>query len=166
MIAAIPISLFALIAVGATCALLLVVFVAWFRSRYRLRVRPYRCLPQFRNYCLEDGWLLGVREESNIVEFTVDAALTRTHPRVQPYRCWRKILITFSNVRSVNWVERNLRPNVDLDGSIDYGSIDCFDIETDKYHLSGQWGEIEIVSGPVKVSELEHQTTDAWGGGP
>ena len=45
----------------------------------------------------------------------------------------------------------------DLNGSTHYGDIDDFVIERDKSHLSGDWGEVEIVSDPVEVTEV-----DSW----
>jgi hypothetical protein len=68
---------------------------------------------------------------------------------------WTKILIVFPKVRSIRWNERKMRPTVDPDGSVDYGGIDCFTVEGDESHLSGEWGDVEIVSDPVEVKEIE-----------
>lgn len=137
----------------------------------------YSKLPQFEKYDLENGWLLDVREGDSF-EFRVDAALTSAHPIHQrtlwtkiwtktrdalirdlpPYQStplWAKIVIVFPKVKSANWIKRTMRPNVDPDGSIDYGSIEEFAVEGNTSHLSGEWGELEIVSDPVEVRELE-----------
>lgn len=133
----------------------------------------YSKLPQFAKYDVENGHVLDVKEGDSI-EFTVEAALTYAHPLhkrtlgkkivdalvrdLPPYQhppSFAKILIVFPKVRSARWIKKSFRPTVDPDGTVDYGSIDCFTVEGDKSHLSGSWGEIEIVSDPVDVSEIE-----------
>ena len=134
----------------------------------------YSKLPQFAKYDVENGFLLEVRE-GDCIEFTVEAALTCAHPVYEcrrtlwtkiidslgrdlpPYQNttrWAKILISFPNVKSIRWIEKSMRSTVDPDGSIDYGSIDSFTIENDMSHLSGRWGEVEIISGPIEVREI------------
>ena len=132
----------------------------------------YSDLPQFAKYDLENGFVVDFKEDGSI-EFTVDAALTYAHPLnkrtlgrrildalvrdLPPYQhppSFAKILIVFPNVRSVRWAKKSFRPTVDLDGTVDYGSIDCFTIEGDKNCLSGQWGDVEIISDPVEVKEI------------
>ena len=133
----------------------------------------YSKLPQFAKYDVENGFLLDVREGDSI-EFMVDAALTYAHPLNQrtlwakivdaltrelpPYQytpSWAKIRIVFPKVKSVHWVKRTMKPTVDPDGSVDYGSIDSFVIDGDRSHLSGKWGEVEIVSDTIEVSEMD-----------
>jgi hypothetical protein len=86
------------------------------------------------------------------VELTVDAALTYAHPQSPG---WTKILIVFPKVRSIRWVRREMRPNFDPDGTIDHGSIDSFIVWGNRSHLDGEWGEVEIVSDPIEVSEID-----------
>lgn len=136
-------------------------------------VVSYSELPQFAKYDLENGFLLDVKEGDS-VEFTVEAALTYAHPLCQrtlrpkvldvlirdlpPCQQtprWAKILIVFPKVRSIRWNEREMHPTFDPDGSVDYGSIDCFTVEGDKSHLSGRWGDVEILSDPPEVKEIE-----------
>jgi len=139
------------------------------RSKY-----DYWKLPQFSKYDVENGYLLDVREGDSI-EFTVEAPLTYFHPVYEyqptlwtkvldrlvrdlpPHQNtvrWAKILIIFPKVRSVQWIQKTMRPTVDRDGTTDYGDMYCFTVEGDKSHLSGEWGEIEIISDPVEVREV------------
>ena len=139
------------------------------RSKY-----AYWKLPQFSKYDVENGYLLDVREGDSI-EFTVEAPLTYAHPvyeyqrtlwtkiqdalvrELPPYQYttrWAKILIVFPKVRNVQWIRKTMRPTVDPDGTVDYGDIDYFTVEGEKSHLIGDWGEIEIISGPVEVREV------------
>jgi len=118
------------------------------------RIMDYSELPQFAKYDVGEGFLLDVKEGDSL-ELTVEAALTYAHPEAIPGTIsWKKILIVFPRVRSFRWITRKMHPTVDPDGSIDYGSIDCFIVERDKSRISGRWGEIEIVSDPVLVSEI------------
>lgn len=142
-------------------------------GRTMLRV-DYSKLPQFAKYHLEDGFLLDVRE-NDCIEFTVEAALTYAHPvygcqrtlwtkildalvrELPPYQNtmrWAKIRITFPSVRSVRWIKKTMKPTIDPEGSVDYGSIDCFTVENDTNRMSGDWGEVEIISDPVEVREI------------
>ena len=132
----------------------------------------YSRLPQLAAYDLENGWLLDVREGDSI-EFTMAAALTYAHPLNQrtlwakienalvrdlPPQfgpTWARILVVFPKVRSTKWIKRTMRPNVDPNGSIDYGSTEHFTVEGDMSRLGGEWGELEIVSDPVEVREIE-----------
>jgi hypothetical protein len=134
----------------------------------------YSKLPPFAKYHLEDGFLLHVRED-DCVEFTVEAALTYAHPVYEyqrtlwpkildalvrdlpPYQStmrWAKILIVFPKARRVRWIKRTMKPTIDPNGSVDYGSIYCLTVENDISHLSGDWGEVEIISDPVEVREV------------
>jgi hypothetical protein len=133
----------------------------------------YSELPQFAKYDVENGYVLDVKEGHSI-EFIVEAPLTYVHPLhkrtlgqkildalardlppCQHTPSFAKILIVFPRVRSVRWVNRTFRPTVDPDGTVEYGSIDCFTVEGDTSHMSAPWGEVEIVSDPVGVSEIE-----------
>lgn len=139
------------------------------RSKY-----DYSKLPQFSKYDIENGYLLDVREDDSI-EFTVEAPLTYFHPvyeyqrtlwtkirdalvrELPPYQYttrWAKILIIFPRVRSVQWIQKTMKPTIDPDGKIDYGDMFSFTVESEKSHLSGSWGEVEIISDPVEVSEV------------
>src|SRR5262249_6913800 len=131
-------------------------------------------LQQFSKYDVENGYLLDVRE-GDWIEFTVEAPLTYAHPvyeyqrtlwtkiqdalvrELPPYQTtarWAIILIIFPKVRSVQWIQKTMRPHLDHDGTVDYGSIDYFTVEDEKSHLIGDWGEIEIISDPVEVREV------------
>ena len=152
----------------------------WWQKLFGWEASPravdYSKLPQFSKYDLENGYLVDVKQGDS-VEFTVEAALTYTHPLhqrnlrgkildflvrdlpPQGAPSFAKIRIVFPRVTSVQWIHKTMRPTVDADGTIDYDSIDCFTVEGDKSHLSGSWGEVEIVSDPVEVSEIDESGT-------
>src|SRR5215471_11907143 len=80
----------------------------------------YSKLPQSSKYDVENGYLLDISEGDSI-EFTVEAPLTYAHP-VYEY-------------------QPTLRTKI-----LDYGDMYSFTVEGEKSHLSGDWGEIEIIS--------------------
>ena len=49
-----------------------------------------------------------------------------------------------------------MQPLVDEDGSVYYGEIDSFIVNRDLSRVTGDWGEVEIVSEPIEVIEIEH----------
>jgi hypothetical protein len=112
--------------------------------------RDYSELPQFANYDVR--FLLDVREEDDSVVFTVEAANTYDHSRAG----WSKILIVFPKVKLTRWLRKEMQPLVDEDGSVYYGEIDSFIVNRDLSRVTGDWGEVEIVSEPIEVIEIEH----------
>lgn len=123
-----------------------------FFRRFGSHQQDYSELPQFANYAVDEGLLLDLKEEGDTVELTVEAPNTFAHPKAG----WSKIVVKFPNAKSVRWIEKKMQLLTDVDGT-HYGDIDNFVIERHKSHLSGDWGEVEIVSDPVEVTEV-----DSW----
>jgi hypothetical protein len=76
-----------------------------------------------------------------------------------PQYSFRRGRIFFPNMEQVKWQSR-IQPYIDpRTGSVDYGSIDYFYRQDNRYFLAGYWGEIEIVSGPpmLEIDELKNQ---------
>lgn len=68
--------------------------------------------------------------------------------------------IFFPNMEQVRW-ESRIQPYIDpASGSVDYGAIDYFYREGDRYFLAGYWGELDLVSGPplLEIDELKNQS--------
>jgi hypothetical protein len=53
--------------------------------------------------------------------------------------------------RSVRWVSRTMQEFRDATGEADYGSIDSWYLEGEVSHIAGDWGEVEIDDGNVKL---------------
>lgn len=116
----------------------------------------------FPGVYFEDSYVLGVDERPGEVRFLIDAVLEQTHPQyTEPgpdeQYCYREGNLVFPAVRRLRWISRTFAESIDKDGSVDYGNIDTFTIEGDTYRLSGDWGELEIVSETPKFI-LGHQT--------
>jgi hypothetical protein len=44
-----------------------------------------------------------------------------------------------------------MRPIVDADGETDYGNIDSFTFQGDRYELAGEWGHVMIEGPPPTI---------------
>jgi len=113
----------------------------------------------FKYVYLEDSFVLGIEESENQVAFTVEMVLTEDHmmyslPHIGEQYCYKKGKIIFQELKAVKWLNRNMRPFTDADDSEDYGNIDSFQLSSEGYHLSGDWGEVIINSPPPKVEWL------------
>ena len=109
----------------------------------------------FTDIYLEDSFVLCICESSNEISFIVEAVLTENHPLYAPPKsdeqyCYKKGKIVFQGLKCVKWISKNETPFTDASGEEDYGSIDVFQLSNDQYFLSGDWGELEVASSPVK----------------
>lgn len=115
----------------------------------------------FKNIYLEDGFVIGIFESESQVAFTIEMVLTEGHsmyfpPKEDEQYCYKKGKIIFQDVESVKWIYRNMQPFTDADDSEDYGNIDSFQLSSDGYRLSGDWGEVIINSSEPKVVWLNN----------
>lgn len=109
----------------------------------------------FAGIYFEDSFVLGIYESSNEISFIVEAVLTENHPlyttpESDEQYCYKKGKIAFQGLKRVKWISRNETPFKDVSGEEDYGNIDVFQLSNDQYFLSGDWGELEVTSSPVK----------------
>jgi len=114
----------------------------------------YADLPGFESLYLEDSWVLDMRESEKTFHIDLEAVLTHEHPdwhapKPGEQYCYRGTRIQFDKVQSVEWIELRMRPNKDPDGSIDFGNIDSFVYENNRYELEGEWGHLVVVSPSV-----------------
>ncbi len=105
---------------------------------------------------LEDSWVLGIKTDERSVEFRLELVLTPEHPAYHDplpgeRYCYRRAKVTIENPRSVRWVSVDMRPYRDATGEVDYGSIDAWSLEGDVSHIEGDWGELEVAGGNVRV---------------
>lgn len=105
----------------------------------------------FENIFLEDSFVLKIKTSENLAEFLLEIILTEKHqmyskPKPNEAYCYKKAIISFSNVENIVWVEVNMCPNIDIDGEVDFGNIDSFFYEDNFYNISGDWGKVKIQS--------------------
>lgn len=106
---------------------------------------------------LEDSYVLGIAEKTNSIFFSVEVVLTDSHslykePCDGEQYCYMRGKIIFDQIKVCSWINRGLMELVDSEDNIDYGNIDSFRLDENKYKLSGDWGELEVVSSPVRFS--------------
>ncbi len=109
----------------------------------------------FAGIYLEDSFVLSICELDNEISFIVEAVLTENHPLYVPPKegeqyCYKKGKIVFQGLKQVEWIDRNEAPFTDAAGEEDYGNIDVFELYSGVYKLSGDWGELQVISSPVK----------------
>jgi hypothetical protein len=117
---------------------------------------PYDTLPALSAVYLEDSYVLDVVTGDQSVELELDLVLTEQHPAYREPRrsdqyCYRRACISIDNPMSVHWIRRTMRPFRDVTGDVDYGSIDVWRTEGNVNHIEGDWGELEIIGGQVRV---------------
>lgn len=115
----------------------------------------YEILP-LSNFYLEDSYVLSIDEVAGSLIFELEAVLTQGHPQYEKPKngeqyCYRKVLLRFSSVDSIEWLDRRLTGFEDSTGEIDYGNIDSFFRGEDLYVLSGDWGRVIIRGGEVEA---------------
>ena len=116
----------------------------------------YDQLPGFEHVYLEDSYVTGIEEQPDRLRFTLEVVLTVGHPLYRPpapdeQYCYRPGALEFPALRRVTWTARHLRPFRDASGSVDYGNVDVFTARDGVYHLEGDWGSVEVVSGPPRL---------------
>ncbi len=115
-------------------------------------MEQYYKLSGFEDIYLEDSWVFDVKTNEHFVEILIEAVLTEKHhlyqvPKPDEQYCYKNGRILFLHPTRVRWIKKIMKPNPpDKDGSIDYGQIDYFAYENNKYKLEGSWGELEIIS--------------------
>ena len=123
-----------------------------------MRVRPYQEIPGLDVLYLEDSWVLDVSESEAELRFELEAVLTEAHPNWSPPKegeqyAYRRVGLVFPQPNRVHWLDKTMRPNSYLDGTVDYGNIDTFVWGPGQYELSGSWGHVQIESEPPTVVE-------------
>jgi hypothetical protein len=113
----------------------------------------YPDLPGFEHLYLEDSWVLGVGETEDGLTFDVETVLNQDHqwtpPKPGEVHCHQRLLIAFRRPTSIEWIERFPGPPAtDATGQKDYGHIDTFLCDDERYELNGNWGHV-VVHGPA-----------------
>jgi len=115
-------------------------------------VAPYEKLSGLEDLYLEDSWVLEIDAGPDHLHFTVDAVMAESHPAWRPrksneqYSCL-PVEICFDSTTSLDFRASEWPLAVDATGATDYGHIDAFTWEGDRYQLEGDWGSA-IVVGP------------------
>ncbi|UOK36226.1 hypothetical protein MJP36_17095 [Pseudomonas palleroniana] len=113
------------------------------------------------NFYFEDSYVLSIDDVAGSLIFELDAVLNSNSPQYEEPKngeqyCYRKVLLRFFNVDSIEWFDRRRMGFVDSTGDLDHGNIDSFVRVDGSYTLSGDWGRVIIRGG----GEVEAVITD------
>jgi hypothetical protein len=116
---------------------------------------------QLQGIDLTDSWVLGWRESSGALEFSIEfslrpeSAFYRT-PKKDEWTCYRRGVLRFDDVTAVSGLknEEAVRPTIDPDGSKDFGNIDSFEEQTYQVRLSGCFGDVVVACSSWRI-EIE-----------
>jgi hypothetical protein len=119
----------------------------------------YECDLRFNTYYLQDSYVMGMDEsDPSRIAFSLLLVLTPEHllyakPLPSEQHCYRRGVLAFCGVSSVNWTRRNFRPMTDATGEIDYGNIDIFELGPDNlYELDGDWGHVSLTAESASIT--------------
>jgi len=118
----------------------------------------YETITGLENIYLEDSWVLDVQESDASLTFALEAVLTEQHPQWKPRKpgevhSYRRLRLTFPNLRHVEWLSRGGPPAMDTSGELDYGHIDTFVVSDHSYELTGDWGHVRVESDAPQISD-------------
>jgi len=110
----------------------------------------------FANIYLEDSFVLDISESKNEISFFIEAVLTENHPfYTDPHHneqyCYKNGKIVFKLLEPAIWVKKNKVRYIDSNDEVDYGNIDNFTLIDNQYTISGDWGELKVISYPVEI---------------
>ena len=118
----------------------------------------YECDPRFDTYYLEDSYVLGLDEsDRSRLVLSLLVVLTSKHPLYlapppTEQHCYRKGMLIFDGVCEVNWISRHFKVIADPDGTVDYGNVDSFSIESEgRYQLKGEWGQVALTAKSASI---------------
>ena len=125
----------------------------------------YDADPRFRDYYFEDSWVLGVEAGTDWVTFELEAVLANSHldfgpPELGEQYRYRHAWLHFEGATEVRYAPSGAPPATDANGDLDYGNIDCFEIEPpaasdprEHFVLRGEWGALTLRADRAFVKE-------------
>lgn len=120
-------------------------------------------IPELSRFYFEDSYILTIEETPTLLSFEIDAVLTEKHHEYTPphkgeQHCYKKIRLSFLDAAAYEWSSKKFIAFSDSSGEVDYGNIDLFTIDNDIYMLSGDWGQVTIRGGALKITSLSNST--------
>ena len=96
-----------------------------------------------QNIIFEDSFVLDIKEEKTRITIKLDALIKDQDGNLKDHN----IGLVFNNIDKYEWVQKRMKPIYGKnDEEIDYGEIDNFSYNENRYIISGEWGEIIIYS--------------------
>jgi hypothetical protein len=126
-----------------------------------------KAVSSLKDVYLEDSYVLDITATEDLVRFTLDLVLTPSHPEYREpgpneQYCYRRAQVVIEGATSVRWVRRTMHPFRDATGELDYGSVDSWCVNGDVSRIAGEWGELEVSGGHVRLA-LKSDNGDCGG---
>lgn len=120
----------------------------------------YYQIPALSNVYLEDSYVLAIHEYDDRLVFDLDVVLTEDHPSYEQPKegeqyCYRRASLCFSGVSYFEWIRRRFIQFSDAAGESDYGNIDTFSKDDDRYSLAGDWGEVRFSCSFIELAFVD-----------
>jgi hypothetical protein len=124
-------------------------------------VRAYAELPELADIVLEESYVLGVTALPGQVTFDMEFVLTPDHPSHVPpppseSECFRRGTLRLFGVRRLTWDDQGRPPATDATGERDFGHVDSFEWDHQRYVLSGDWGRIDAEVEGAEITLAPH----------
>ena len=115
------------------------------------KVINYTLFPALAGVFLEDSFVLDIEQSPGKFAFHLEAVLTPDHPlyhdpRPGEQHCYADGDLIFQNPLHVLWLRRSTNRYIDAAGQEDLGNIDSLTVESNIYHVEGDWGTVKIES--------------------
>lgn len=125
-------------------------------------MRPYTALAGFEEVVLEESYVLTIEATPGVVTFRMDLSLTPRHsayvkPSPLDAGCFKLGRIRFIDVHELAWRGQGLAPARDASGELDYGHIDSFSWDGQRFELAGDWGTM-VLSASRPILEVSDQS--------
>lgn len=118
----------------------------------------------FEGVDLNDSFVLGWRQDRDLLEFSLEASLWPGHPEYEApphdeYACYKPAALRVRGLRSVTGLRgmHECMPAIDAAGERDFGNIDALSaLPSGGFHLAGEFGEVRIEGGQLEFEVLQH----------
>jgi hypothetical protein len=120
-------------------------------------MNPYWKLKDLEDVYLEDSWVLSIGASPARLELVIDFVLRESHPDYSNPRpgeqyCYKKGSLVFAPVSELHWTNQGaVKPTIDPDGEVDFGSLDVLQFEDDVWSMDGHFGQISVTSPPPRI---------------
>jgi hypothetical protein len=113
-------------------------------------------LPEFAGAYLEDSYFLSVVAEGGNLRLKFLFALTIDHPdysapKPNEAHCYREGSIVLEQPSIIDWRAGRQTITRDLDGSLDFGSIELYQIGSNRFRFTTEWFDATVETALVSL---------------
>ncbi|GAB2922105.1 hypothetical protein [Streptomyces sp. NPDC058869] len=119
-------------------------------------MNDYRKVSRLAVYHFEESYVLDIQARPGLLALEIDLALNVDHPQYRPAspgerHCYRTGTLQFSHVVDLSWVDQGTPPAKDATGELDYGTVDCLEVEGNLYVMTGDFGRISVTASDLSI---------------